>query len=58
MERIIIINAKNGQIFTKVFKAVVNELLESLPIMEESGSEVYYLITEPRTFEEGTRLPA
>ena len=29
----------------KLFKAVVNELSEILPIMDESGSEVSYFIT-------------
>ena len=34
----------------KSLEAVVNELSESLPILGESGSEVSYLIPEPRKF--------
>ena len=40
----------------KVFKAVVNELSEALPILCGSGSEFSYFITEPRKFKEVTRL--
>ena len=40
----------------KVFKAVVNELSESLPISGESVSEVSYFIPEPGNFAEVTIL--
>ena len=39
-----------GKGLHKVFKAVVNELSQALPILGESGSEVYYFILEPRNF--------
>ena len=42
--------------FKKVFKAVVNDILQDLPILGESGSEVYYFITEPINFAEVNRL--
>ena len=45
-----------GKGLQKVFKAVVNEILQVLPILGESGSEVSYFITEPRNFSEVTRL--
>ena len=45
-----------GKGLHKVFKAVVNELSQALPILGESGSEVYYFILEPRNFAEVTRL--
>ena len=40
----------------KVFKDVVNEILQVLPIFGEHGSEVSYFIPEPRSFGETTRL--
>ena len=40
----------------KLFKAVINELSEALPIFGESESEVAYFIPEPRNFAEVTRL--
>ena len=40
----------------KVFKTVVNDILQVLPIFGESGSEVSYLITELRNFAEVSRL--
>ena len=45
-----------GKGIHKVFIAVVNEILQVLPILGESGSEVYYFILEPRNFAEVTRL--
>ena len=45
-----------GKGLYKVFKAVVNEILQVLPILGESGSEVYYFIPEPRKISEVTRL--
>ena len=56
MERSVIINVKHEQSSTKVFKGVVNELSESLPIMGESGSEVSYFIPEPRNSAEVTKF--
>ena len=34
----------------QVFKAVVNDISQALPMLGESGSEVSYFITEPRNF--------
>ena len=45
-----------GKGLHKVFKAVVNETSQVLPILGESGSEVSYFIPEPRNFVEVTRL--
>ena len=45
-----------GKGLHKVFKAVVNEILQVLPILGESGSEVFYFISEPRIFAEVTIL--
>ena len=36
-----------GIVIHKLCKSVVNELSESLPILGESDSEVYYFIPEP-----------
>ena len=43
-----------GKGLHKVFKAVENEILQALPILGESGSEVSYFIPEPRKFAEVT----
>ena len=40
----------------KLFKAIVNDIFQALPILGESGSEVSYFIPEPRNFAEVTRL--
>ena len=40
----------------KVFKAIVNDISQVLPIFGESGSEFSYSITEARNFAEVTRL--
>ena len=40
----------------KVFKVVVNDISQELPILGESGSEVSYFIPEPRNSAEATRL--
>ena len=45
-----------GKGLNKLFKAVVNEIFQALPIFGDSGSEVYYFIPEPRKFSEVTRL--
>ena len=45
-----------GKGLQKLFKAVVNELLEALPILGESGSAVSYLIPWPKNFLELTIL--
>ena len=45
-----------GKGLHKVFKTVVNEIWQVLPIFGESGSEVSYFIPEPRNFSEVTRL--
>ena len=39
-----------------VFKTVIKEVLKDLPTLGESGSEVFYIISEPRNFSEVTRL--
>ena len=44
------------KVLHKLFKTIVNKLAEYLPILGESGSEVSYLIPEPRNFLEVTRL--
>ena len=41
----------------RVFKAVVNEILQVLPIFGEFGSEVSYFIPESRNYAEVTRFP-
>ena len=45
-----------GKCLHKVFKAVVYEISQVLPILGESGSEVSYFIPEPRNFAEVTIL--
>ena len=45
-----------GKVLHKLFKAVVNEILQVLPILGESGSEVSYFIPEPRKCVEVNRL--
>ena len=40
----------------KNFKSVLNEILEALKILGKPGSEVSFLIIEPRNFVEVTRL--
>ena len=40
----------------KLFKSVVNDILQALSILGESGSEVSYFIPDPRNFAEVTRL--
>ena len=47
-----------GKVLHKVIKAVDNDIPQVLPILDESGSEVSYLIPEPRNFEEANRLSA
>ena len=39
-----------GKGLHKVFKDVVNEILQALPSLGESGSEVSYFLLEPRKF--------
>ena len=45
-----------GKGLHKVFKAVVNDILKALPILGESGSEVFYFIPETRNFAEVTKF--
>ena len=45
-----------GKILHKVFKDVVYNISQVLPILGESGSEVSYFIPETRNFSELTRL--
>ena len=40
----------------KVFKSVVNDISQVLPILGEYGSEVSYFIPETRNFSEVTRF--
>ena len=41
-----------GKVLHKAFKTGVKEILQYLPHLGESSSEVYYLIPEPRNFSE------
>ena len=41
-----------GKGLHKVFKAVVNDISQVLPILGESGSEVSYSIPDPRNVSE------
>ena len=45
-----------GKILHKVFRAVVNEIPQVLPILVESGSEVSYFIPDTIKFSEVTRF--
>ena len=45
-----------GKDLHKLFKAVVNEISQVLPIFGESGSEVSYFIKESRNFSKVTIL--
>ena len=45
-----------GEVLHKVFKAVVKEIFQVLPILGESGSEVSHFIPHPKHFAEVTRL--
>ena len=45
-----------GKVLHKVFKVVINEISQVLPILGESVSEVSYFIPEPRNVAEVTRL--
>ena len=45
-----------GKVLHKVFKAVVNEIFQVLPILGGSGLEVSCFIPAPRKFAEVTRL--
>ena len=45
-----------GKGLNKVFKTVVKNISQDLPIFGESGSEVSYFILDPRNFSEVTRL--
>ena len=45
-----------GKCLQNIFKAVVNDILQVLPILGESVSEVSYFIPEPRNFAEVNRL--
>ena len=45
-----------GKVLHKLFNAVVNEILQALQIVGEFGSEVSYLIPEPRKFAEAIVL--
>ena len=46
-----------GKGLHKVFKAVVNDILQALLILSKSGSKVSYFIPETRKFAEVTRFP-
>ena len=41
-----------GKGLHKVFKAVINDISQVLPILGESGSEVSHFILDPRYFSE------
>ena len=44
-----------GKGLHKVFKTVVKEILQDLPPLGESGSEVSHFIPEPRNFAEAKK---
>ena len=39
-----------GKVLHKLFKTIVNDILQALSILGESGSEVSYFIPDPRNF--------
>ena len=43
-----------GEGLNKVFKTVVKYILQELPHLGESGSEVSHFVPEPRKFDEVT----
>ena len=45
-----------GKVLHKLFKAVVNDISQALPVLGEYGSEVSYFIPEPRNFSEVDKL--
>ena len=45
-----------GKCFHKVFSMIVKEILQELPTLGESGSEVSHFIPEPRKFAEVKNL--
>ena len=45
-----------GEGLHKVFKTAGKDILQDLPPLGESGSEVSHFILEPKNFSEGTRL--
>ena len=45
-----------GKGLHRLFKAVVHDISQALPISGESVSEVSFLVPEPRNFAEVTRL--
>ena len=47
---------KMGKLLHKVFKTSVKEILQDLPTLVESDSEVSYFIPYDRNFSEVTRL--
>ena len=53
----VLLSTRNmGKGLHKLFKVVVKEILQDLPILGESVSEVSYFIPEPRNFAEVTIL--
>ena len=45
-----------GKGLHKLFKTDVNDILQVLPILGESGSEVFHSFSDPRNSSEVTRL--
>ena len=45
-----------GKVLHKMFKTVLRDILQELPPLGESGSEVSHFIPEPRNFAEVTKL--
>ena len=45
-----------GKVLQKLFKTAVKEILQDLPILGESSSELSYFIPDLRNFDEVTRL--
>ena len=46
-----------GKGLNKVFKTFVEDILQELPPLGESGSEVSHFIPEPRNFAEVKKFP-
>ena len=55
--KVVLLPTRNmGKGLQKLFKAVVDEISQALPILGELGSKLSYLIPEPIKFSEVTRL--
>ena len=50
------VTRNKGKVLQKVFKTVVKDISQDLPPLGQSGSEVFYIIPEPRNFSEVTKF--